>query len=101
MDITRHNQSSPRQAILVVSHSDGFIEAFGEKNIDTHLVRIPTAFSSEAIEACLLEWAKATPQEVCQPCLATVPLRCWNLEQYIPAGSRSLACESVNPAGDE
>ena len=39
---------SPRQGVLVLSHSDGYIEAFGDKNIDVHIARVPTAGSPEA-----------------------------------------------------
>ena len=36
----------PRQAVLIVSHCDGHLEAFAERNIDVHIARVPQSFSS-------------------------------------------------------
>jgi len=45
MDNTKKRPA--RQPILILSHADGHIEIFGEKNIDVHLSRVPAAFSTD------------------------------------------------------
>ncbi len=39
---------SSRQKILIVSHADGHLEIFGEKNFDFHIARVPSATSRGA-----------------------------------------------------
>jgi len=36
-----------RQPILILSHPDGHLEVFGDRHLDVHLARVPTAFSAE------------------------------------------------------
>ncbi len=36
-----------RQPILILSHADGFLEVFGERHVDVHIARLPTASSAE------------------------------------------------------
>lgn len=33
----------PRQAVLIVSHPDGYVEVFADANIDVYLARVPVA----------------------------------------------------------
>ena len=57
-----HNNTpkrQPRQKVLIVAHSDNFIEVYGD-NIDVEITRSPVASSTEAerlaediVEACL------------------------------------------------
>lgn len=48
MDRTTRSPQPPRSAVLIVSHGDGYIEAFAERNIDVHIARVPVAHSREA-----------------------------------------------------
>ncbi|QDT75576.1 hypothetical protein [Lacipirellula limnantheis] len=44
-----------RQAVLVIAHADGFLEAFAERNIDVHFLRQPAAetpLGERIAEAC-------------------------------------------------
>jgi len=41
-------KSFPRSDVLVVSHSDGHIEVFGEKNVSVRIVRMPAANSLQS-----------------------------------------------------
>ncbi|QDS97704.1 hypothetical protein [Adhaeretor mobilis] len=37
-----------RQHVLIVAHADGYLEVFGEKNLDIRISNIPLAHSREA-----------------------------------------------------
>ncbi|NOY41266.1 MAG: hypothetical protein GXP26_05460 [Planctomycetes bacterium] len=55
MNIAKNRPS--RQAVLILSHGDGHIEIFGEKNIDIYLARIPHCPGSEALAEDVAELA--------------------------------------------
>ena len=46
MDSTKKRPQ--RQAVLIVSHPDGYIEAFAEPHIDVRFARVPVAHSLDA-----------------------------------------------------
>lgn len=48
MDCTNSPRCRPRVTVLILSHSDGILEVFGEACLDVHLVRVPVAFSRQA-----------------------------------------------------
>ena len=41
-------KSWPRSDVLILSHADGHLEAFGEKNVNIRIVRVPAANSIES-----------------------------------------------------
>ncbi len=41
------NPRPPRQAVLVVMHADGWVEAFAERNIDVYIVNKPHTGTTE------------------------------------------------------
>jgi len=47
MHVTTRSPLSARPAVLIVSHPDGHIEAFGEPNVDIHFARVPMSFSRD------------------------------------------------------
>jgi len=47
MIYSNKTQQPLRQAVLVLSHADGFLEVFAERHIDVHLARVPVAYTLE------------------------------------------------------
>jgi len=47
MDHTRPPARPPRQPVLILAHADGWVEAFGNRNIDIHIAMAPAMDSPE------------------------------------------------------
>ena len=47
--IPKRTTALKREAVLIALHSDGFIEAFGEKNVDVRIASVPHCPSSEIL----------------------------------------------------
>lgn len=53
-----NQQRPPRQAVLIVAHTDNHLEVFAEKNVDVHFARVPAAFSVEGEQQVeqIMDW---------------------------------------------
>ena len=56
MNLNTHPPRPPRQAVLVLSHGDGHVEAFADKGVDVLIARVPLSQTREGerlAEDCL------------------------------------------------